>query len=94
MAGKSKGGRNKAKADAASQAASVEPEVPVADVIEEAKPENAEVSEAPAAAADGGAADVEKEEGDAAAVAAQPAEKPAEGEDARLRMSYRYVCLP
>ncbi|CAM0944519.1 unnamed protein product [Alopecurus aequalis] len=75
MAGKSKGGRNKAKAEAASQAGSVEPEVPVTDVIEEAKPENAEVIEAPAA--DGGAADVEKEDG-VAAGAAQPAEKPAE----------------
>uniref|UniRef100_A0ACD5YRT8 Uncharacterized protein n=1 Tax=Avena sativa TaxID=4498 RepID=A0ACD5YRT8_AVESA len=73
MAGKSKGGRSKAKA----QADSVEPEVPVADVVEEANPENGQVIEAPAA--DGGAADVEKEEGDAA-LAAQAAEKPAEGE--------------
>ncbi|KAM0876493.1 hypothetical protein ACQ4PT_036120 [Festuca glaucescens] len=77
MAGKSKGGKSKAKAQAEGQGVSVEPEVPVADVVEEAKPENGQVSEAPAA--DGGAADVEKVEGDAA-VAAQAAEKPAEGE--------------
>jgi hypothetical protein len=85
MAGKSKGAKSKAKAQAESQGASVEPEAPVADVVQEAKPENGQVTE-PAPAADGGAADVEKEEGDAA-VAAQAAEKPAEGEDTRLFMS-------
>nr|BAJ94710.1 predicted protein [Hordeum vulgare subsp. vulgare] len=85
MAGKSKGARNKAKAQAASQdAVSVEPAVPVTDVVEEAKPENGEVTDAPAAeVASAGeavaAADVEKEEG-GAAEAAQAAEKPAEGE--------------
>ncbi|VAI60170.1 unnamed protein product [Triticum turgidum subsp. durum] len=81
MAGKSKGARNKAKAQAASQeAVSVDP---VADVVEEAKPENGEVTEAPAAevapAAETAVVVVEKEEGDAAE-AAQAAEKPAEGE--------------
>lgn len=77
MAGKSKGGRNKAKAQAASQAVPVEPVVPVTDGVQEDKPENGVVSEAPAVEV--GAVDVEKEEGDAASVA-QPAEKPAEGE--------------
>ncbi|XP_044413836.1 clustered mitochondria protein isoform X3 [Triticum aestivum] len=85
MAGKSKGARNKAKAQAASQeAVSVDP---VADVVEEAKPENGEVTEAPAAevapAAETAAVVVEKEEGDAAE-AAQAAEKPAEAGELHL----------
>ncbi|XP_062220117.1 clustered mitochondria protein-like [Phragmites australis] len=77
MAGKSKGGRNKGKAQGASQAVSAEPEVPVTDEPEVVNPENGVVSEPPAA--DGGAADVEKGNGDVA-VAAQSAKKPVEGE--------------
>uniref|UniRef100_A0A0A8YJ68 Uncharacterized protein n=1 Tax=Arundo donax TaxID=35708 RepID=A0A0A8YJ68_ARUDO len=67
MAGKSKGGRNKGKTQGTSQAISAEPEVPVTDGVEVVNPENGEVSETPAA--DGGAADVEKGDGDAAVVA-------------------------
>ncbi|TVU03835.1 hypothetical protein EJB05_50605 [Eragrostis curvula] len=77
MAGKSKGGKNKGKAPGASQVVSAEPEVPVTDGVEVVKPENGEVNEPPAA--ESGAAEVEKGD-EEAAVAAQPAKKPAEGE--------------
>ncbi|KAL6633659.1 hypothetical protein ACP70R_026330 [Stipagrostis hirtigluma subsp. patula] len=77
MAGKSKGGRNKGKGQAASQAVSTEPEVAVTDGAEVVKTENGEVSETPAV--EGGAVDVEKGDEDAA-VPAQSAKKPAEGE--------------
>ncbi|KAL6912229.1 hypothetical protein ACP4OV_001034 [Aristida adscensionis] len=77
MAGKSKGGKGKGKGQGASQAVSAEPEVPVTDGAEAAKPENGEVSETPAA--ESSEVDVEKGDEDAA-VSAQPAKKPAEGE--------------
>ncbi|XP_062222196.1 clustered mitochondria protein-like [Phragmites australis] len=77
MAGKSKGGKNKGKTQGASQAVSAEPVVPVADGAEVVKSEKDEVSEP--AAVEGAAADVERVDGNAA-VAAQAAKKPAEGE--------------
>uniref|UniRef100_A0A0D9YXF5 Clu domain-containing protein n=1 Tax=Oryza glumipatula TaxID=40148 RepID=A0A0D9YXF5_9ORYZ len=78
MAGKSKGARNKAKAQGGSQAAvAAEPEVPVTDGVEDAKPENEEVSEP--AVVEGSDTGAEKEQGDAAGET-QAAKKPAEGE--------------
>lgn len=77
MAGKSKGARNKAKAQGGSQAAvAAEPEVPVTDGVEDAKPEIEEVSEP--AVVEGSDTGAEKEQGDAAGVT-QAAKKPAEG---------------
>ncbi|XP_015689234.1 clustered mitochondria protein [Oryza brachyantha] len=77
MAGKSKGARNKGKAQGGSQAVAVEPEVPVTDGVEDAKPENGEVSEP--AAVEGSAPGAEKEQGDAAEET-QTTKKPAEDE--------------
>jgi len=77
MAGKSKGGKNKGKAQGAGQSASAEPEVPATDGAEVVNPENGEVNEPPAT--EDGVADVEKGDGDAPE-AVQPARKPAEGE--------------
>ncbi|KAF0935157.1 hypothetical protein E2562_030438 [Oryza meyeriana var. granulata] len=62
MAGKSKGARNKGKAQGGSQAVTVELEVPVTDGGEDAQPENGEVSEP--AVAEGCASGAEKEQGE------------------------------
>uniref|UniRef100_A0A0D9VK91 Clu domain-containing protein n=1 Tax=Leersia perrieri TaxID=77586 RepID=A0A0D9VK91_9ORYZ len=79
MAGKSKGTRNKGKAQGGTQSATVEPEVPVTDGVEDVKPENGEVSEP--AVVEGSAPGAEKkEEQGAASGETQPAKKPAEGE--------------
>ncbi|OQU85516.1 hypothetical protein SORBI_3004G260100 [Sorghum bicolor] len=77
MAGKSKGGKNKGKAQGAGQPTSAEPEVLATDGAEVVNPENGEVHETPAT--EDGVADVEKRDGDAPE-AVQPARKPAEGE--------------
>ncbi|KAL5207899.1 hypothetical protein ABZP36_032334 [Zizania latifolia] len=86
MAGKSKGGRNKGKAQGTSQvvtvvpevpAVTVVPEVPVTDGGDDAKPENGDVTEP--ATVEGGAPGVEKEPTDSAGET-QAAKKPAEGE--------------
>jgi protein TIF31 len=77
MAGKSKGGKNKGKAQGAGSSVPAEPELTVTDGAELVNPENGEVSESPAAEAS--VADAEKTEGDVP-VAAQAAKKPAEGE--------------
>ncbi|OEL12516.1 Clustered mitochondria protein [Dichanthelium oligosanthes] len=76
MAGKSKGGKNKGKAQGAGQSVSAEVELPVTDGAEVVIPENGEVTDPPAA--EGGVADVEKADGDVP-VAAQPPKKAAEG---------------
>nr|CAB3450888.1 unnamed protein product [Digitaria exilis] len=86
MAGKSKGAKNKGKAQGASQPVPSEPEVPVTDGAEVINPENVEVSESPAVEgvvtdvekSEGVVTDVEKSDGDAPE-SAQPAKKPAEG---------------
>ncbi|KAG8072136.1 hypothetical protein GUJ93_ZPchr0006g40761 [Zizania palustris] len=77
MAGKSKGGKNKGKAQGTSQVVTVEPEVPVIDGGEDAKPENGDVTES--VTVEGGAPDVEKEPADAAGET-QAAKKAAESE--------------
>ncbi|AQK54773.1 tola protein homolog1 [Zea mays] len=77
MAGKTKGGKNKGKAQGAGQSASAEPEVPATDGAEVVNPENGEVNEPPVT--EDGVKNVEKGDGDALEVV-QPARKPAEGE--------------
>jgi protein TIF31 len=77
MAGKTKGGKNKGKAQGAGQSASAEPEVPATDGAKVVNPENGEVNEPPVT--EDGVKNVEKGDGDALEVV-QPARKPAEGE--------------
>ena len=90
MAGKSKGGKNKGKAQGAGQSVSAEPEVPVTDGAEVISPENGEVCDPPAA--EGGVADAEKTDGEAP-VAAQPGKKPAEGEASHGSFTYSLMIL-
>lgn len=92
MAGKSKGGKNKGKAQGAVQPAHAEPapaepEVPATDGAEVVNPENGEVNETPVT--EDAVADVEKEDGDAPE-AVQPARKPAEGEAMAPFLIHRY----
>ncbi|KAL5666292.1 hypothetical protein ACJX0J_026400, partial [Zea mays] len=83
MAGKSKGGKNKGKAQVVGHSASAEPEVLATDGAELVNPDNGEVSEpgevSDPPATEDGVADVEKGDGDAPEVV-QSAKKPAEGE--------------